>query len=123
LNAQHRKSAAPRAALQQLALCLALAGSGVLLSAPVLAATTAKQASAPAAPVAPKRYTIEQFMATTNIGGASFSADEKRILFHSNKTGIFNVYSISVSGGEPVALTSSTKDSHYAVSLLTPTEI
>src|ERR1700748_3314690 len=47
-----------------------------------------------------KQYTIEQFMATTRLGGASFSSDEKAILFHSNKTGIFNVYSIPVSGGE-----------------------
>ena len=118
---EQQKSTAPRAALNRLALCLALASTGgLLMSLPAQAATTAKQSPAP---VAPKRYTIEQFMATTNIGGASFSADEKRILFHSNKTGIFNVYSISVSGGEPVALTSSTKDSHYAVSLLTPTEI
>ena len=36
------------------------------------------------APKTPKRYTIEQFMTTTALGGASFSADEKRILFHSN---------------------------------------
>ena len=33
-----------------------------------------------------KRYTIEQFMATISIAGASFSADEKRILFSSNDT-------------------------------------
>ena len=33
-----------------------------------------------------KQYTIEQFMATTQVGGASFSHDEKPILFHSNKT-------------------------------------
>ena len=39
----------------------------------------------------PKQYTIEQFMATTRLGGSAFSADEKSILFHSNKTGIFNV--------------------------------
>ncbi|HKP93071.1 MAG TPA: hypothetical protein VJS88_04175, partial [Chthoniobacterales bacterium] len=37
-----------------------------------------------------KQYTIEQFMATTRLGGASFSGDEKLILFHSNKSGIFN---------------------------------
>lgn len=110
---EQQKSTAPRAALNRLALCLALASTGgLLMSLPAQAATTAKQSPAP---VAPKRYTIEQFMATTNIGGASFSADEKRILFHSNKTGIFNLYSIPVTGGEPVALTSSTKDSHYAV--------
>ncbi|MEY2572575.1 MAG: hypothetical protein QOJ87_788 [Verrucomicrobiota bacterium] len=63
-----------------------------------------------------KQYTIEQFMATTRIGGASFSSDEKSILFHSNKTGIFNVYSMPVGGGEPKQLTNSTKESTFAVS-------
>src|SRR6478672_1300048 len=63
-----------------------------------------------------KQYTIEQFMATVRLGGASFSSDEKSILFHSNKTGIFNVYSMPVSGGEPKQLTTSTKESTFAVS-------
>ena len=75
--------------------------------------------TSPAAATAPgpvKQYTIEQFMDTTRLGGSSFSSDEKSILFHSNKTGIFNVYTMSVSGGEPKALTNSTKESTYAVS-------
>src|SRR6478609_6979556 len=63
-----------------------------------------------------KQYTIEQFMATTRIGGASFSSDEKSILFHSNKSGIFNVYAMPVSGGVPKQLTNSTKESTFAVS-------
>ncbi|MDH0864540.1 S9 family peptidase [Mitsuaria sp. GD03876] len=77
---------------------------------------TLKAAAKPeAARRAAKPYTIEQFMATTSVSGASFSQDERRILFSSNATGIFNVYSISVDGGEPVALTASKTDSHYAV--------
>ncbi|HWM26487.1 MAG TPA: prolyl oligopeptidase family serine peptidase [Chthoniobacterales bacterium] len=63
-----------------------------------------------------KQYTIEQFMGTTRLGGSSFSADEKSILFHSNKTGIFNVYAQPVVGGAPTQLTNSTKESTYAVS-------
>jgi dipeptidyl aminopeptidase/acylaminoacyl peptidase len=63
-----------------------------------------------------KEYTIEQFMNTTRIGDSSFSADEKSILFSSNKTGIFNVYSVSVMGGAPTQLTNSTKESTFAVS-------
>eukprot|EP01034_Spumella_vulgaris_P037362 gene37362-46099_t len=63
----------------------------------------------------PKQYTIEQFMATTAISGASFSRDEKHILFTSNESGIPNVYSQPVGGGKPVALTRSTTDSTYAV--------
>lgn len=93
------------ASLLAAALCLGLA----------TAAPTSAAAPTKAAAKAAKRYTIEQFMATVSIGGASFSADEKRILFSSNVTGIFNVYSIAVTGGEPVALTKSTTDSNYAV--------
>src|SRR2546421_998511 len=70
----------------------------------------------PDQPVPVKQYTIEQFMATTRVGGASFSPDEKSILFHSNKSGIFNVYSVPASGGEPKQLTNSTKESTYIVS-------
>ncbi len=63
-----------------------------------------------------KEYTIEQFMNTVRVGGSSFSSDEKSILFHTNKTGIYNVYSVSVSGGAPSQLTNSTKESTFAVS-------
>jgi dipeptidyl aminopeptidase/acylaminoacyl peptidase len=63
-----------------------------------------------------KEYTIEQFMNTVRIGGSSFSSDEKSILFHNNKTGIFNVYSGPVSGGAATQLTNSTKESTFAVS-------
>jgi Tol biopolymer transport system component len=63
-----------------------------------------------------KEYTIEQFMNTVRIAGSSFSSDEKSILFHTNKTGIYNVYSVPVSGGALAQLTSSTKESTYAVS-------
>ncbi|MGB9992752.1 S9 family peptidase [Massilia sp. SM-13] len=77
---------------------------------PVLAAPAAK-----ASAKAPKKYTIEQFMATTSISGASFSNDEKNILFTSNETGIFNAYTMPVSGGKATALTKSTTDSVYAI--------
>jgi dipeptidyl aminopeptidase/acylaminoacyl peptidase len=70
-----------------------------------------------AEPAHPSRtYTIDQFLATAAITGASFSSDETKILFSSNKTGIYNVYSVSVAGGAPRALTNSATDSTYAVS-------
>ena len=68
-----------------------------------------------------KEYTIEQFMNTVRIGGSSFSSDEKSLLFHNNKTGIFNVYSVPVTGGAPTQLTSSTKESTFSVAYL-PTD-
>src|SRR5262245_52987727 len=63
-----------------------------------------------------KQYTIEQFMDTLRIGGSSFSPDEKSILFYSNKTGIFNVYSVPATGGTPKQLTNSNKESTFGVS-------
>src|ERR1051325_8516515 len=62
-----------------------------------------------------KRYTIEQFMKTVRIGGAAFSPDDREILFHNNQSGIFNVYTIPISGGPPRQVTHSTKESTFAV--------
>ncbi len=63
-----------------------------------------------------QQYTIEQFMNTTSITGGSFSNDENTILFSSNKTGIFNAYTIPVEGGEPTQITESANDAVYAIS-------
>jgi dipeptidyl aminopeptidase/acylaminoacyl peptidase len=62
-----------------------------------------------------KKYSIEQFFATNRITGASFSADEKRILFSSDASGIFNAYAIDALGGKPVAQTQSTTDTTFGV--------
>ncbi len=68
------------------------------------------------APRKVKQYTIEQFMDTERVSGAAFSFDEKTILFHSNKNGIFNVYSLPVGGGALKQFTNSTRESTYLVS-------
>jgi dipeptidyl aminopeptidase/acylaminoacyl peptidase len=62
------------------------------------------------------KYTIEQFMNTVSIGGSSFSSDEQAILFSSNKSGIYNAYTLPVTGGEPTQLTHSTDDAIFALS-------
>ena len=87
-------------------------------AATIVAMTLSAQAAAPAKPQprAPKQYTIEQFLNTVSISGASFSADESRLLFSSNKTGIWNAYTVSAGGGEWTPVTASTTDSTYAVS-------
>jgi dipeptidyl aminopeptidase/acylaminoacyl peptidase len=84
------------------------------LSASGAAQQAAKPASGARKPA--KEYSIEQFLNTLSITGASFSADESRILFSSNKTGIWNVYSVPVTGGAWTQVTNSTTDSTYAVS-------
>jgi dipeptidyl aminopeptidase/acylaminoacyl peptidase len=83
----------------------------VCAAAALLASAAAAQTRRPS-----KQYTIEQFMATVSVGGASFSADEQRVLFSSNETGIFNVYSVPVAGGPATRITGSTTDSTFAVS-------
>jgi dipeptidyl aminopeptidase/acylaminoacyl peptidase len=71
----------------------------------------------PSGPKRPSRlYTIEQFLDTTQLRGASFSADESRILFSSDRTGIFNAYTVPVAGGEPSPGTRSAVDSTFSVS-------
>jgi dipeptidyl aminopeptidase/acylaminoacyl peptidase len=75
------------------------------------AASAAAQTARPA-----RQYTIDQFLTTTAISGASFSADETRILFSSNRSGIWNAYTIPVTGGAWTAMTKSATDSTYAVS-------
>ncbi|HEY6136370.1 MAG TPA: S9 family peptidase [Thermoanaerobaculia bacterium] len=82
--------------------------AALLVPALSLAATAAKQRPS-------KRYTVEQFMATIGIGGASFSPDESKILFSSNETGIFNAYTVPVTGGKPTRLTDSTKEAIQTV--------
>ena len=59
---------------------------------------------------------MEQFLNTTSITGATFSRDESRILFSSNKSGIWNAYTVSTAGGPWTQVTNSTTDSTYAVS-------
>lgn len=103
--------------LSTLALCLHAAQAQAQAQAPVPASAAKVQKATPAqkAPRAHKQYTIEQFMATTSVTGASFSKDEKQILFSSNESGIFNAYTMPVTGGAPTPLTRSTTDSTYAI--------
>jgi dipeptidyl aminopeptidase/acylaminoacyl peptidase len=89
--------------LRALALCL--------LAAAIAAPQAATQTARPG-----KQYTMEQFLNTTSITGASFSKDESRILFSSNKSGIWNAYTVPVTGGPWSQVTNSTTDSTYAVS-------
>jgi dipeptidyl aminopeptidase/acylaminoacyl peptidase len=93
-----RQSFTMKSFLRLLTLCL--------IPASAFAATPAPPAP-PQKPAAAHRYTIDQFLATTLYGGASFSPDGRKILVSSNRSGVTNVYSLPVDGGEPVQLTDS----------------
>lgn len=62
------------------------------------------------------RFDAREFFNTVSVSGSSFSHDEKRILISNDSSGVFNVYSQPVAGGDPKQLTSSTTDSIFAVS-------
>ena len=62
-----------------------------------------------------KQYSIEQFYANEQIGGGRFSADETKLLIHSNKSGIYNLFEISLADGSQTQLTSSTTESYFAI--------
>ena len=63
-----------------------------------------------------KQYTIEQFMDNEAVGGGSFSPDKSKLLVSSNRTGIYNMYTVPVKGGKFQALSASDSASIFAIS-------
>ncbi|ARV08906.1 S9 family peptidase [Winogradskyella sp. PC-19] len=61
-----------------------------------------------------KQYSIEQFMDNEAIGGGSFSYDNSQLLVSSNRSGIYNVYTVPTKGGEMTAITQSDSTSVFA---------
>jgi dipeptidyl aminopeptidase/acylaminoacyl peptidase len=66
----------------------------------------------------PKQYSIEQLYNNLAIGAAAFNADESKILVNNNSTGIFNVYELNMGDTTMTPLTSSKKESFFAVEYL-----
>ena len=62
-----------------------------------------------------QQYTIEQFFQNKEIGGGTFSADESKLLVHSNESGIFNLYEISIADGTQRQVTNSTTESIFSI--------
>ncbi|MEM6795087.1 MAG: S9 family peptidase [Acidobacteriota bacterium] len=72
-----------------------------------------------AAPETVKRpsqtYSIEDFLDTSSVAGASFSPDTSKMLVSSDETGVWNVYALSIDGEGREQLTSSEKESIFAI--------
>ena len=66
----------------------------------------------------PKQYDIEALYENLAISAAGFNTDESKILVHTNLTGIFNVSELSIADTSIKALTTSTKESFFAVDYL-----
>jgi len=62
------------------------------------------------------KYDARTFYDTIGFFGASFSADEKRLLITSDASGVFNAYSVPVEGGELTRMTDSKTSAILAVS-------
>ncbi len=63
-----------------------------------------------------KTYTIEQMMNNESIGGGSFSADKSKLLISSNRSGIYNMYTVPTAGGELTPITQSDSSSVFGIS-------
>jgi dipeptidyl aminopeptidase/acylaminoacyl peptidase len=66
----------------------------------------------------PKQYTIEQLYNNQSIGAAGFNSDESKILIQNNTTGIYNIFELNIADTTSEALTSSEKESFFAVDYL-----
>src|SRR5436305_14989987 len=88
---------------------LRIASTALALTALLAGTASARPPAKPAhsAPRQVKQYTIDQFLANTAYGGASFSPDGRKILLSSNETGVFNAFALPLDGGKPVQLTDS----------------
>lgn len=106
-----------KAALSLLSLSVVLLAACDRAPAPPpdSAATPAATPAAPAVQRPARSYRIEDFVESTSVAGASFSHDESRILFSSNRSGTWNVYHLPVAGGEWTAVTEGSGDNSFAV--------
>ncbi len=109
------RTALATALLSALALAACSSSDDAATSAPAAAEPAPAVAKAPE-PVRPaKQYSIEDFVDTVSVAGASFAPDDSRVLFSSNKTGIWNAYTMPVGGGDWTPVTQSNTDNNFAV--------
>tara|TARA_R110002051_G_scaffold24624_2_gene60909 strand:- start:1250 stop:3196 length:1947 start_codon:yes stop_codon:yes gene_type:complete len=75
-----------------------------------------KEGAAPSIADNMKTYTIEQMMDNEAINGGSFSPDKSKLLVSSNRYGIYNMYTVSVDGGDLMPVSASDSSSVFALS-------
>lgn len=68
------------------------------------------------APIEVDEYTIEQFMDNENSFANGYSSDKSKVLMTSNRSGIYNMYTIPAAGGELVPITKSDSASVFGIS-------
>ena len=75
-----------------------------------------EEAKEPALAETLSSYTIEQMLDNESVGGGSFSPDKSKLLVHSNRSGIYNLYTVSAEGGQFTPVTASDSSSVFAIS-------
>ena len=75
-----------------------------------------KESSTPSIADNLKTYTIEQMMDNESINGGSFSPDQSKLLVSSNRSGIYNMYTVAVEGGDLMPVSTSDSSSVFAIS-------
>ncbi|OAB78250.1 S9 family peptidase [Cochleicola gelatinilyticus] len=63
-----------------------------------------------------QQYSIEQFMDNENAFANGYTADKSKVLMTSNRSGIYNLYSVPANGGELMPITKSDSASIYGIS-------
>lgn len=86
----------------------------IILALAIMVACAPKQEQPEKTEVA--QYTIEQFMDNEQVFGGSFSFNKSEILVTSNRSGIYNMYTIPVDSGAYTAVTSSDSSSVFGIS-------
>ena len=64
----------------------------------------------------PDQYSIKQMMDNEAISGGSFYRDNSKLLVSSNRSGIYNMYTVPANGGELTPITQSDSASIFAIS-------
>jgi dipeptidyl aminopeptidase/acylaminoacyl peptidase len=63
-----------------------------------------------------KEYSINQFMDNESVNGGSFSTDNSKLLVTSNRTGVYNMYTVSIKTGEFIPESKSDSSSVFSIS-------
>jgi Tol biopolymer transport system component len=58
-------------------------------------------------------YTIESLMSNNRSSGGYFSKDASKLLYSSNKTGVFNIYEVDLFTKTEIQKTNSEKESYF----------
>ncbi|MDE0536675.1 TolB family protein [Tenacibaculum sp. L6] len=89
----------------------------VLLAITIIASACKKEQKKPTEVAETlKEYSIEQMMDNESVSGGSFSPDNSKLLVTSNRSGIYNMYTVSTAGGEFKPITKSDSSSVFATS-------